>query len=61
MLQEGDRVLSINGVALTHLPLHECRKLLNESGMRITLLVEFDVAGAYRVTPSSVTWLQKLV
>ena len=46
MLQEGDRVLAINDVPLEGRPLQDCNKLLNESGMRITMLVEFDVAGA---------------
>ena len=45
MLQEGDRVLAINGVSLESKALDECVKLLNDSGMRITLLVEYDVAG----------------
>ena len=45
LLQEGDRVLAINGVSLESKALDECVKLLNDSGMRITLLVEYDVAG----------------
>ena len=48
VLQEGDRVLAINDAPLEGRSLQECNKLLNESGMRITLLVQFDVAGALR-------------
>ena len=37
--------MAINGVSLESKALDECVKLLNDSGMRITLLVEYDVAG----------------
>ena len=47
LLQEGDRVVAINGVSLAGRAIDECRKLLNDSGMRITLLTQFDVAGAH--------------
>ena len=45
MLQEGDRVLAINGQYLENRTLDEAEHLLSETGMKVRLHVEFDVAG----------------
>ncbi len=45
VLQEGDRVLAINGKYLENKTLDEANQILTESGDTITLRIEFDVAG----------------
>ncbi|XP_059153790.1 glutamate receptor-interacting protein 2-like [Physella acuta] len=58
VLQEGDRVLAINGVETTGHTLEEVNHLLRESRPRCLLLVEFDVTDS--VTPSSGVYFVKL-
>ena len=45
VLQEGDRILTVNGTVLQGKTLDSATRILNESGIRVCLLVEFDVAG----------------
>ena len=47
VLQEGDRVLAINGQYLENKTLHEANQILTESANTITLYIEFDVAGMF--------------
>ncbi|CAL1527022.1 unnamed protein product [Lymnaea stagnalis] len=58
VLQEGDRILAINGVETMDRSLEEVNQLLRESRPRCVLLVEFDVTES--VTPSSGTYIVKL-
>ena len=48
MLQEGDRVMAINGVDLENKTLDEANQMLEETGDVVTLRIEFDVAGERR-------------
>lgn len=45
VLQEGDRVLAINGLYLDGRTMDEVNALIRESAVKMLLLVEFDVAG----------------
>ena len=45
VLQEGDRILSINGQYLENKTLDEANQILTESSNTVTLHIEFDVAG----------------
>ena len=47
VLQEGDRVLAINGQYLENKTLDEANQILTESANTITLYIEFDVAGMF--------------
>ena len=47
VIQEGDRVLAINGVYLVEKTLEEANQMVRDSGLKVTLEVEFDVAGKY--------------
>lgn len=46
VLQEGDRVLAINGQYLEGRTMDEIREMIEESGVKMLLLVEFNVAGS---------------
>ncbi|GFR74002.1 glutamate receptor-interacting protein 1 [Elysia marginata] len=58
VLQEGDRVLSVNGVDTIGHTLDEVNRFLLESRPRCVLVTEFDVTES--VTPSSGTYIVKL-
>lgn len=58
MLQEGDRVLAIDGQYLENRTLEEAVEMLEDAEATITLLVEFDVADS--VVPSSGVFTVKL-
>jgi C-terminal processing protease CtpA/Prc len=45
VIQEGDRILAINDMSLENKTLEEANTLLKESGIKVLLQVEFDVAG----------------
>ena len=45
VLQEGDRVLAINGQYLEHRTLQEALDMLNETPTKVIVTVEFEVAG----------------
>jgi len=45
VLQEGDRVLAINGLYLESHNMKQVQKIINDSGVKMLLLVEFNVAG----------------
>lgn len=49
VIQEGDRVLSINGIGVIGCSLAECKQLLNHTGAKCLLDVAFDVAGTQRL------------
>ncbi|XP_076447578.1 glutamate receptor-interacting protein 2-like isoform X2 [Babylonia areolata] len=59
VLQEGDRVLQVNGMDSMDRTLEEVNQFLRESRPRCVLEVEFDVAES--VTPTSGTYTVKLV
>ena len=59
MLQEGDRILQVNGMDTVERTLEEVNQFLRESRPRCVLEVEFDVAES--VTPSCGTYTVKLV
>ena len=44
-MQEGDRILTINGVDLEDKTLEEVNQLLRDSRPRCMMEIEFDVAG----------------
>ena len=44
-LQNGDRVLSINGMSLDGATLQQAVKFVQEADEQLTMEVEFDVAG----------------
>ncbi|VTJ92328.1 Hypothetical predicted protein, partial [Marmota monax] len=60
LLQVGDRVLSINGIATEHGTMEEANQLLRDAALtrKVVLEVEFDVAES--VIPSSGTFHVKL-
>lgn len=58
VIQEGDRILSINGMETTERTLEEVNQFLRESRPRCVLDIEFDVAES--VTPSCGTYTVKL-
>ncbi|KAH9487789.1 Glutamate receptor-interacting protein 2 [Bulinus truncatus] len=58
VIQEGDRILAVNGVETTDRTLEEVNHFLRESRPRCVLLIEFDVTES--VTPSSGTYIVKL-
>jgi type II secretory pathway component PulC len=45
LLQEGDRILSVNGLSLSDKTVDEVNQLLRECRHRCDLEVEFDVTG----------------
>ena len=45
ILQEGDRVLAINGTNVMGYSLAECKQMLHHTGAKCLLEVAFDVAG----------------
>ena len=45
VVQEGDRILTINGVDLEDKTLEEVNQLLRDSRPRCMMEIEFDVAG----------------
>ena len=45
ILQEGDRVLAINGTSVIGYSLAECKQMLHHTGAKCLLEVAFDVAG----------------
>lgn len=45
VLQEGDRVLAINGQYLEGRTMDEVREMTEESGVKMLLFMEFNVAG----------------
>lgn len=49
LLQVGDRLLSINGIATEDGTLEEANQLLRDAALtnKVALEIEFDVAGAY--------------
>ncbi|XP_052821755.1 glutamate receptor-interacting protein 1 isoform X10 [Octopus bimaculoides] len=58
VIQEGDRIISINGQELVDKTFDEANTLLKESGTRCLLEIEFDVTES--VLPSSGTFVVKL-
>ena len=50
LLQVGDRLLSINGIATEDGTLEEANQLLRDAALtnRVVLEIEFDVAGAFQ-------------
>ena len=58
MVQEGDRILSINGQDVCDKTLDEVNQILQDSWQRIKLELEFDVADS--VMASSGTFVVKL-
>ena len=58
MLQEGDRILQVNGMDTTERTLEEVNQFLRESRPRCVLEIEFDVAES--VTPSCGMYVVKL-
>ena len=58
VIQEGDRVLTINGQDVCEKTLDEINQVLQDSWQRIKLEVEFDVADS--VMASSGTYVVKL-
>ncbi|GFN84600.1 hypothetical protein PoB_001110600 [Plakobranchus ocellatus] len=58
VLQEGDRILSVNGVDTVGHSLDEINRFLFDSRPRCVLVTEFDVTES--VTPSSGTYIVKL-
>ncbi|ELU00765.1 hypothetical protein CAPTEDRAFT_224220 [Capitella teleta] len=58
VLQEGDRVLAINGQYLEHRSLQEALEMLNELRSKVIITVEFDVAES--IVPSSGIFAVKL-
>nr|KAG5708494.1 hypothetical protein BaRGS_026221 [Batillaria attramentaria] len=58
VIQEGDRIISVNGMETTERTLEEVNQFLRESRPRCVLEVEFDVAES--VTPSCGTYTVKL-
>jgi C-terminal processing protease CtpA/Prc len=45
VLQAGDRVLAINGQYLENRSLEDAQQMVKDSGVKVTLQTEFDVAG----------------
>lgn len=45
MIQEGDRIVAINGVELIGVNLRDCKAMLDRSSSKCSLTVKFDVAG----------------
>ena len=45
VIQEGDRVIAINGADVIGYTLDECKQLLDRSKARCELVIAFDVAG----------------
>jgi hypothetical protein len=45
VLQEGDRVLAINGQYLDGRTMDDIQDYIKDSGIKMLLLVEFNVAG----------------
>ena len=58
VIQEGDRILTINGQDVCEKTLDEINQVLQDSWQRIKLEVEFDVADS--VMASSGTYVVKL-
>ncbi|XP_041347571.1 glutamate receptor-interacting protein 1-like [Gigantopelta aegis] len=58
VVQEGDRILTINGVDLEDKTLEEVNQLLRDSRPRCMMEIEFDVAES--VTPSSGTYVVRI-
>ena len=58
ILQEGDRVLAINGEYLENRTLDEVNGFLKDSRSKVTLHIEFDVADS--VVPSTGVYSIKL-
>ncbi|XP_055881782.1 glutamate receptor-interacting protein 2-like [Biomphalaria glabrata] len=58
VIQEGDRILAVNGVDTTDRTLEEVNHFLRESRPRCVLLIEFDVTES--VTPSSGVYIVRL-
>jgi C-terminal processing protease CtpA/Prc len=45
LMQPSDRIISINGRSLENLTIDEARQIIKESGSKLVLEIEFDVAG----------------
>ncbi|XP_067683698.1 glutamate receptor-interacting protein 1-like isoform X1 [Haliotis asinina] len=58
VIQEGDRILTVNGVDLSDKTLEEVNQLLRDSRPRCMMEIEFDVAES--VTPSSGTYVVRI-
>lgn len=56
LLQVGDRLLSINGILTEDGTLEEAHQLLRDSALanKVTLEIEFDVAGVVRCTTANI-------